>query len=94
MQSTTVTRAPHPGLWLLLAIGVLLHLDTATANIGLGAPPAVLMRDWNMQLNVTWNASIHVVPGVTNYILEAADITAGQVSTLTGSGGIAICYVR
>jgi hypothetical protein len=92
-KSQNIHMMLQPRLWLLVTTGLLLRLHTASANLGFG-PPAVLMSDWNIQLNVTWNQSSHFITGALNYILDSNDITAGQVSTLNSNGAITICYVR
>jgi hypothetical protein len=55
--------------------------------------------DWsglqfNVQLNITWNAGSHMLAGVQAYILDPVDITGAQVSALKAASRTPICYVR
>jgi hypothetical protein len=60
---------------------------------------ALFPGDWsglqfNIQLNVTWNAGSHTLAGVQAYILDPVDITGAQVSALKTASRTPICYVR
>jgi hypothetical protein len=60
---------------------------------------ALFPGDWsglqfNIQLNVTWNAVSHTLSGVQAYILDPVDITGAQVTALKTASRTPICYVR